>query len=422
MRRFLSHFVHNGLLVNLVTIALLISGLMFMFSARKEAFPNVDFGWVIITTVYPGATPSDVEKLVTKPIEDELRGVSGIKEVSSGSRETLSIVACELDPDLNQNSKNKTIQSIKDAVGRVRDLPSDVEDPDVMEISMAEFPVIRFSILNKNGIQNDTDEFEARKYAKMLKDRLQSVKGAASVRTTGYRDREMMVEVSLAKLNELHVALNEVSQALTAKNVNFPGGTVMVENEDVLIRTVGEFESAGEIENVVIRANDTGQFVTVGDIAKVRDTFEEQNIINKTNGKRSITVALIIKEKADIVEVVKDAKAVIRNFSTLLPPEYEVVPTDDLSFYVNRRLEVLKGNAIVGLALVILSLFITLGWRMALVTAFGLPVAFAGTFWMMGVFDISINLISMFGLIMVLGMLVDDAIIVAENIYRHIAC
>ncbi|MDA3900744.1 MAG: efflux RND transporter permease subunit [Spirochaetes bacterium] len=418
MKKFIEYLLKNSLIINLISVSIVIAGLLFMFNANREAFPQVDFGWVIIQTVYPGATPVDVEKLVSKPIEDQLREVNNIKQVSSSSLESISFVACELDPDLK--NKDKTIQLIKDAVAKVNDLPDDVEDPVVTELSMAEIPVLRVSIMNKNGIQNDDDEFELRNYAKRMQDQLMMLEGAAEIKMNGYRDREMHVEVSLDKLDEYYVALNTITGALSAKNINFPGGIAQDNNEDVVIRTIGEFDTAEDISVLAIRANDVGGTVSIGDVANVRDTLAKEEIINKVNGAKSITLTIISREKYDVITLVEKAREIVTEYQEVLPENYEVVLTDDLSKYVIRRLDVLKGNGLLGIILVILALFIALGWRISLVTALGLPIAFTGTFWFMGVQGISINLISMFALIMVLGMLVDDAIIVAENIYRHL--
>lgn len=419
MKKFVEYFINNSLIVNLVSVALVIAGLMFVFSANREAFPKIDFGWVLVQTAYPGATASDVEKLISKPIEDELREVTGgIKNVSSGSYESFSVVAIELEADVA--NKQKLIQDIKDAVDKVNDLPEDAEDPVVTELNTSEYPVLRVSLLTEGNIENYEEEMEMRRYLKALKDRMINVNGAAKIKEIGYRDREMHVEVDLEKLDRYHIALNEITNALASKNINFPGGIAKENNEDILIRTIGEFETAQEIENIVIRANDIGELVTVGDVASVKDTFEEEEIINKVNGKKSMSLTVLIKENYDIITLVDDVMEIVEEYKKDLPAKYEIVYTDDFSYYVKRRLDVLKGNGLVGLILVVLSLLIALGWRISFVTALGLPIAFAGTFWMMGVYGVSVNLISMFGLIMVLGMLVDDAIIVAENIYRHL--
>jgi multidrug efflux pump subunit AcrB len=242
----------------------------------------------------------------------------------------------------------------------------------------------------------------------------------AKIEKKGYRDREMIVEIKPQLLDTYHVAANEVVLALSQKSVNFPGGIIKGKNGEISLRTVGEVENVDEIRNVLIRANDMGNWVTVGDVARVIDSFEEESIINKTRGEKSITLTVVKKESGDIIDMVKRITGELDKFRKILPKNYEISTYNDLSYYVKRRLNVLVNNGIVGFILVGLSLFITLGWRISLVTVVGIPVAFFITFVWMAKAGISINLMSMFGLIMVLGMLVDDAIVVAENIYRHI--
>lgn len=230
----------------------------------------------------------------------------------------------------------------------------------------------------------------------------------------------MIVEVRPENLQSLHVAINEVINALSKKNLNFPGGVIKTSKGEFLIRTIGEVKNTDDINKVLIRANDTGYWVKVGDLAVVKDSFKEEDIINKTLGKKSITLTVIKKESADIIRTVDDIRDEIKEFRKILPENYDMSEFNDISFYVKRRLDVLINNGIVGFTLVAVTLFITLGWRIAVVTALGIPFAMFFTFIWMGYADLSINLMSMFGLIMVLGMLVDDAIVVSENVYRHL--
>ncbi len=244
--------------------------------------------------------------------------------------------------------------------------------------------------------------------------------GVSGVPERGYRDREMLVEVNLAKLNDYHISLNDVINALSGKNIDFPGGIAKTGSEEILIRTIGQVETAPEISRIIIRSNDIGVPVKISDVANVKDSFEEEREIAKTMGEKSINLTVRIKENYDIIKLVTSVRKEVRSFEKNMPENYKIVETDDLSQYVVRRLDVLKGNAAFGFALVIATLLFAFGWRIALVAAMGIPLSFAGTFFWMETANVSINLMSMFGLIMVLGMLVDDAIVVSENIYRLI--
>ncbi len=418
MKKIVEYFAQKSLIVNIISVGLLISGILFIFTANREAFPKVDYNWVIVTTIYPGSTADDIEKHITIPIEDEIRGVEGIDEVYSGSYEARSVVALKLDPDIT--NKFKVINDIKDAVDAVTDLPDDAETPVVTELSTSLVPVIEISVTKKEGINNYQDEIELRAKAKMLEDRLLNLPGVAQIEKKGYREREMTVEVNPLKLQAYYVSITDIINSLARKNLNFPGGTAKTEKEDIMIRTIGEVEKASDIKKVLIKANDLGNFVTVGDVANVRDTFEEEDIIIRSTGMKAITLTVLKKETADIIDLVDEVVEITDKYKSEYGDSFNFILSNDLSYYVKRRLNVLVNNGIVGFTLVLISLFLTLGWRIATVTAIGLPVAFCITFIWMGQAGVSVNLMSMFGLIIVLGMLVDDAIVVAENIYRHI--
>lgn len=418
MKRLIAYFVERSLLVNIFSVGVLIAGILFLVTAKREAFPRIEFDYVIVNTVYPGATAEDVEKHISIPIEDRLREVDGIEELNSSSLEARSVVAVKLDPDLE--NKDKVINNIRNAVDLVKDFPADAEQPEVEELTSAMMPVLEIALFNDRGIANDADEFELRKYAKILEDRLLDVPGVGRVDKKGYRDREMIVEVSPEKLDAYRVAINEVIMGLSKKNLNFPGGVIKNPTGEVVIRTIGEVQSARDIENVFLRTSEVGTSVRVGDVATVRDSFEEEKILDRVKGRPAIVLTVIKKESADIITLVDKVRVELGRYKKILPEHYRTSEFNDSSYYVKRRLDVLVSNGIVGFILVLGVLFLSLGWRISFVTALGIPFAFLATFIWMGWYGLSVNLMSMFGLIMVLGMLVDDAIVVAENVYRHI--
>ena len=223
MKKLIAFFAGNSLFVNLLAIGILIAGIIYLQTENREAFPKIDFDFVLVNTIYPGATPSDVEKHVTIEIEEQLREVDGIEELSSNSLESRSVVIVQLDPDLE--NKDKTVNDIKNAIDRIKDFPGDVEDPEVTELNTDQQPVLDISIIKKDGIRNDADEFNMRRYASILEDRLITTDGVAKIEKKGYRDREMIVEVDPSLLDTYHVAINEVILALSRKNIDFPDGS-----------------------------------------------------------------------------------------------------------------------------------------------------------------------------------------------------
>ncbi len=404
--------VKNSLFVNLLSLFLLLAGIFALFGLNREAFPVFSFDVAVVLTAYPGASAPEVEKLVTIPLEEEIRGVDGIDDYYSQSLENYSYILVNVDPD--HPNPDKVIRNIQRAVDRVKDLPADAEAPEVSEPTTLEFPVIEISL------SGDLTEAVLQEQAELLERRLEEIEGLSRVERTGWRNPEIWVEVDPEKLIRYYVSPEEVMEALKAKNVNLPGGKIRTGEEEINIRVLGEFRTPEEVERVIIRANDVGNWLRVGDVARVVPAFEDEDESHRTEGTRAIRLVLIKKEKGDAIAVVDEARRIIEEFGKSAPAELKIVPVNDLSFYIRRRLGVLANNGIIGVILVLLSLFVFLSRPVAFFTALGLPIAFFTTFAIMAYFGISINLITLFGLILVLGMIVDDGIIISENVYRHI--
>lgn len=402
----------NSLLVNLFSFFLIIVGLVVTFSIVREAFPPVDFDIVTVTTAYPGASTEDVEKFVTIPIEKELKGITGIKDIESSSEEGVSLIGITIEPDASD--KRQVVSDIRDAVDRVPNLPEGVEeDPVVTEIKSKEQPIIQISV------SGPYPEGVRRQYAETLEDILLDLPGVASVRRYGWRDPEFWVEADPQKLKEYYVSFEEIMTALRTRNVTVPGGQLTTPDLEYDVRISGEFETAEEIGEVVIRANDAGNLIRIKDVAAVRDAFEDATQIARMDGERSVQMVVVKTESGDGIAVANRVKETLRDFQKTLPEGMFVSTSDDISYYTNRRLQVLKNNGLIGFVLVLLLLFLFLDPVPAVMTAIGIPIALFMTLIVMYFGGISVNLISMLGLIIVLGMLVDDGIIVAENVYRY---
>jgi len=409
----LSEFsVKHSLLVNLISVFIIIAGFytLYIYKIRREAFPEVSFDRVLITTVYPGAPPEEIEKLVTVPIEKELKGVDGIERMKSTSKGNASTILAEISQDVDD--KDKVVDHVQKAVNRVTGLPREAEEPLVVEITSGEIPVIQVAL------SGEISERELQVHAENLEDILEGIPGVSKISRIGFRDREVWVEVDPDKMRQVHLSLQEVMQALAKKNESVPGGKLLGQKE-FSIRTTGEFHTTEEIENVIIRANEVGNWLRIRDVAQVRWAFEDEDIINKSYGTRSIDLTVIKRETGDAVKIVDAVKEKTEAYRKQNDPRLNVSYINNVAFYINRRLGVLKNNGIYGLILVCGVLLIFLNARIAILTALGIPIAFCATLAIMGFVGISVNLISMFGLIVVLGMLVDDGIIVAENCARY---
>lgn len=405
--------VKNTLFVNLLSVFIIIAGTISMFELRREAFPEVSFDTVTVQTFYRGGSPEEVEKLVTTPLEKEIKDVDNIKDIYSSSTTGSSMIILEMNDDVKD--KDKVYNDIQKAVDRVVDLPEGVTDrPIVTEITSKQIPVI------KVAVSGDVDEFELRKWADELKENLEVIDGVASVRRQGWRDEQFWVEPDLKKMELYHVSFNEIMAALDQQNVTIPGGKIRSDGREFMVKTKGEFYTAPEIADTVIRANEAGNWLKIKDIAYVRHTFEDETETSRVGSSRAITLVVIKRESGDAINIVNSVKKTIAEFEFKAPKTTKVTTFYDLSYYIKRRLNVLKNNGFIAIFLVVGILFLFLHRIPAIMTSLGIPIAMLATFYVMNLLGLTINLITMFGLIVVLGMLVDDGIIISENVFRYI--
>ena len=412
--KFLAKFsVKNSLIVNVLSVFIVIAGIVSIFQMHREAFPSIDLDHVTIVTVYPAATPVEIEKLITIPIEKELKEIDEIEELTSISAEGISRIMI----DLEEGIKNKiqVITDIQRAADRAEGLPEDLpEKPIVTEHKTKNSPVIEISL------SGDMSEKELRALAKDLEKQLETLPDVSQITKDGYRESEIWVEITPESVQKNHISFREITEALQRQNQTIPGGRFYDQNREFILRTVSEFQTAEDVKHTVVRASAVGNWITIEDIAKVTDTFEEENIIQKTLGTRSINLVIVKREKGDAIRLADQAKSLVEDFKKRAPETLDVSYINDMSFFIKRRLNVLKNNGAIGLILVAVSLFAFLSLSTALGACLGLPIALLFSFTLMNIFGISINLISLFALIMVLGMLVDEDIVISENIHRHI--
>ena len=418
MKKFIEFFAKQGLFSELTTFLILAVGLYSLLTIKKETFPNVKYDIITVYTSFPGAAASEVEKLITNPLEQELKEIDGIKEMVSTSSESISGILIRLDPDQTTESEAKS--DIQEIVDNLKDLPEGAEDPKVSVLESKILPVISVGLTGGHLVQ-------LKRSARYLQREIEKIPGVARVDLEGDRDYEVRVEISVDKLKNYQISFEEVIKALKDQNVSIPGGdfsqTKKGFKEDIIVRTEGQFNSIKDVENAVLRSNDLGRSILLKDIAHVYMGFvKEQNLV-RTNGKESIGLVVLKKEKADVIKVVDSLKALMSEISQRPSPlsqvQMEWTYINDMSELVRRRLGVLSNNLMVGLLLVVLVLSLFLPFRLSLVTAVGIPFAFLGTMWFFSAQDISLNLITMMGLIIVIGMLVDDAVVVTENAVRH---
>ncbi|MFH1783432.1 MAG: efflux RND transporter permease subunit [bacterium] len=404
--------VNQKVLVNIITFLAIVVGAYTAFNMQREAMPDISLNYAFVQTVYPGASPQEVEKLVTIPVEDAIKGIDEIDTYNSVSREGVSFVFIELDPDISEQKTESVINNIAREVDKIK-LPDDAEDPNVDKLNIHP-PLIEISFTGE-----DMPEEELREYVRGFEDILKNMEGVASVERIGWRDKEVSIEVNPDDLESYYISLAQVIRSIENQHVNLPGGKLKDGSKEIIIRTVGELDSAKEFKEVIVRTNADGRYISVGDVAKVNETFEERMRIYKTDGKVSINLLPKKKKSGDTITIVDQIKKEIKSYRKVVPKNVSVDTLFDMAFYVERRLNVLTNNGLMGLGLLLLTLLVFLNVRIALVTAVGIPFAFLSALLMMSFFGVTLNLITMFGLIMVVGMIVDDAIVVSENAYRY---
>lgn len=406
-------FLKRKVLTNLITLFVVAVGGLQAYKVRRDTFPDVKFDIATVTTGYPGASPEEVETLVTRKVEDALKGISGIDRVESYSLEGQSFVVLRLDEDLTEREKDKAINDVYQAAQRVEDLPDLADKPLVKEMTQ-DRPLISLSVAG--GTDDDRDRF-----AEELKDIIEEVDGVSQVVQEGDRKREILVEVDRAKLAAARLTMGEVAAALRERNVDRPAGAVKTGPIENWVRVRGAVFTASEVAGVVVRSNDDRRTLRVGDIAKVTEGFAEARVRNRAAGLPAIELRVSKRKTGDTITLARRVKAIAEEQRARAAAKgLTLVISDDWSLWVERRLGVMTNNMIQGGFLVMIALFLFLDWRLAVVAAWGVPISFAAAMMVAVPTGFTINLLSLLGFIIVLGMLDDDSVVVAENIYRHL--
>lgn len=406
-----SFAVRQPVLVNLVAISMVVLGAMVLRGMNRESLPTMPTGWGGVTTVYAGASPEEIEQLITIPVENAIANVDEVDEIWGTSKEGVSYVSFKLDADVEDVAG--TIIEISNEVNRIDDLPIDADRPIVREFKV-DFPTIAVAV--RGAVAEDV----LRQVGKDLAEKLERLEGVSGIRKNGIRDRELRVEVDPDRLAAHRLSLTAVSAALRLRAANVPAGTTKGDGDTRLVRGMTRVDDAGELAQVVIRPSAMGGSVRVGDVAEVKDTFAAAKYSARVNGEPAIVLTVKKEDQADSVRISKAVHELVDEFSATLPPGVSIDTFGDAAHEVERSLDALYANAAAGLLLVLLLLWVAVGARNATMAALGLPVALAGAIAAMDMMGITINMMSLLALILCLGVVVDDAIIIIENIYRHL--
>jgi len=402
--------VNNSVLVNMSMIVLLVLGVYTLATMPKEEMPALDMGAFYILVRYQGVAPLEMEKLIVKKIEDEIADVDDIDYITASASEGLATFFISMLPDADVDQAWNDINTELD---KISDLPEDADDPVIFRIRMREV-----NDICNISVGGDFSDNAIREIAEDFREVLLDVDYVSKVTISGTREREIWVESKIRTLDSLGLSLDDLINAIRLRNLNAPGGTIRSDRLEFIIRTSGEFDDTREIEELIVRMDENGRAIRLKDVAEVNDTLEKQQLIGKLNGKPCVNLLVYKRAEGNIISVMNNIRASAKNFQGKIPGLMVEIRNDG-SINVKNSMNTLGQNAVIGMVLVFGVLWLFIGWRNALFAAWGIPFTFLVTFFLMHQFDVTLNNLSLFALILVLGMIVDDAIVVLENVHRY---
>jgi multidrug efflux pump subunit AcrB len=418
--------IDNRIAVVVLTGMLVIGGLLAYVSIPKESAPEIEFATIVVTTVYPGASPDDIESIITQEVENEIASIDGIDDLRSTSSEGVSTVIIEFTPDVDVDDAEIDVREAVDRAGV--EWPTDVEEPIVSELDTSEFPIININLAAGYSLA------QLRDVAEDLQDEIEQAPGVLEVNLIGGLTREVQVNVDLAALQGYNLTFNDVIQTIQGENTNIPGGSVDVDRLNYLVRVDGEFDSPSEIEALVV-ATPGGQPVYVRDLADVQMGFKDRDsyarlqvlktevedgeyVVNPTPENLNVISLSVTKRPGEnIIETVAAVRETVAEFP--LPNGTEVTFTGDESENVETLVKDLENNIIAGLIFVVSVLLFFLGVRTATLVGIAIPLSMLLSFIIFSAMGQTLNFIILFSLIIALGMMVDNAVVIVENIYRY---
>jgi multidrug efflux pump subunit AcrB len=405
--------VTKPVLINILMVTLLALGLFSVIRLPQEQFAEVPFFWVNVIVPYPGASAEDLEASVTIPVENAFQGISKLKRISSTTSEGLSVVRVEFDDGISNTEFQALFQESQTRFSQVA-LPDGVLTPLVDDFSSADFlPVIEVVISGNLPYELLREE------AFYLRDRILKVKDVSDVDIIGLPDRQILVNLDPGRLTSLGLSVNEVIRAIQDQNRVIPSGTLTTGSREYLLRTLGSIKEIEDVEMVIIRRSTTGEgVVRVGDVAEVSLGFDPDSSIARFNGKPSVSLRVTKVPRGSSVAVVSGTREIVDQATAERSSGAQLTLFNDSTVQIASSLSVLTSNAVMGLGLLVIILWLFIGFRNAMMTALGIPVTFAITFLILDLLGETINTNTLFGLVLVLGLIVDHSIVIIENSYR----
>lgn len=406
--------VNNPVAVYVLVAIIAIMGIISYVTLPKEAQPEVVIPIAFVSTPYFGVSPSDIESQVTQPIEKELKGLSGIKKITSQSLEGYSAITVEFNPEVDLDD---ALQKVRERVDLAKkDLPDDAEEPRVVEINTAEFPVLYINVSGEYSL------VKLKEIAEDIQDDLEAFPEVLEVDLSGGLEREVQVDVDLMKIKYYNISLQDVITSVQNENTTIPGGTVEIDNMKFLVRVPGEFDAAETVRNIVVKTPEGSGPIYVRDVADVDFGFKDQGTFARLDGDQVITLAVKKRAGSNILQLSDKVVAEMDRLqeSGTLPPTTEIKITNNMSEMILDMVSNLENSIIFGLILVVGMLLFFMGVRNATLVGIAVPLSMLLSFIILSLIGTTMNMIVLFSLILALGMLVDNAIVVVENIYRYV--
>jgi multidrug efflux pump subunit AcrB len=402
--------IKNRTTVAILGLIIVVLGISSYVSLPREAFPDIPIPYILVNTVYEGVSPADVETAVTMKIEKELNGIRGVKEVRSSSAEGMSMIVVEFTPDV---PTDVALQRVRDRVDMAKgELPTDAKEPTIKEINLAEFPIMQVSI------SGDVSPFQLKEIADDMQDAIETLPGVLKVDVLGALEPEIRLEFDRDRMAMYNLVVSDILLLIPAENVNISAGGLETQGTKFNVRIPAEFVTPEEVDHLLIAVRD-GKPIYLADVATVRDSSKDRTTYSRLNGRDNVTLSIQKRAGANVVQVADSVKVVVAKAQERLPGAVAFDVIFDMSKYIRSQVADLENNMASGLILVVGVLLLFLGWRSSMIVSLIIPFSMLGSFFILQALGYTLNMIVLFSLILALGMLVDSAIVIVENIYRH---
>jgi len=403
--------IRRPVFATMFIVSFMVLGIVSMTRLGIDLFPDVSFPFVNVTVVYPGASPEEVETLVTKPIEDAVAGINGVKRVQSRSTDSLSTVGVEL--RLEVDAQNAAAE-VREKVAAIRSrLPKEIDDPTIVRFDVAGLPIMTFAVGSSQA-----SDVTRRQIEDDLKPLIEQIDGVAAVEVNGGDVREIQVDLDPGRLEALGLPVGVVAEKLAAENLDVPGGRMTREGQTISLRTKGEFQAVSEVENVILRS-EAGSTVRVRDVGRVVDGYEERTSTTRLNGADAVSFSIKKQSGANTAAISERVHALLERVGPNFPA-LQIRQVHDDAEFIKANIAQVREHIIFGGAMAVLVIFLFMrDWRSTLISALALPTSVIATFFFMWIAGFTFNMMTLMGLSLVIGILIDDAVVVRENIYRH---